>query len=175
MNDDSSQPNKTPPPSDVRVYPIPRAGISEILGLLEVLDDRSGKEKVYALSRDLNYDFGALLLIIKAAEMLEFVYTPGTDVVLKALGKKMIETEMNAKKRLLLGQLHKLSLFSFLRERLLVREEKRMSKNEMLELLAEILPKESPEQVFETVLNWGRWAEFLGYSQDDDYVYLDHG
>jgi NitT/TauT family transport system ATP-binding protein len=173
MSDDSSQPLRPNP--ETRVYPIPRAGISEVLGLLEVLDDRSGKEKVYTLARDLNFDFGNLLLVIKAAELLEFVYTPGTDVVLKALGKKMIETEMNAKKRLLLAQLHKLSLFAYIKEQLSVQEEKRMSKNDFLELLAAALPKESPEQVFETVLNWGRWAEFLGYSQDDDFVYLDQG
>lgn len=155
------------------VHPIPAAGISEILGLLEILDDRSGKEKVYTLARDLNLEFGQLLLVIKAAEMLDFVYTPGSDVALKALGKKMIELEMNSKKRILLNQLRKLSLFQYLHSQLSQADERKIPKEKFLQLLSTVLPKERPEHIFETILNWGRWGEFLGYSQDDDYVYLD--
>jgi len=155
------------------VDPVPNAGISEILGLLEFLDDRAGKIKIYTLARELNMEFGNLLLVVKAAEVLDFVYTPGTDVMLKTLGKKMIEIDMNSKKRILLNQLKKLSLFRFIREKLSVEENKRMEKGAFLEVLSEVLPKERPEQVFETIVNWGRYGEFLGYSQDDNYVYLD--
>ena len=158
-----------------QVDPIPTAGISEVLGLLEVLDDRKGKEKIYTLARDLNFDFSNLLLVIKAAEMLDFVYTPGAEVVLKALGKKMIEIDMNSKKKILLNQLRDLSLFQHIREHLQQRDENRMSKAEFLELLHDALPKEPAEPIFETVLKWGRFAEFLGFSQDDGYVYLDQG
>jgi len=164
-----------PPVVPERVDPIPHAGISEILGLLEILDDRQGKEKVYNLARDLNFDFGNLLLIIKAAEMLDFLYTPGTDVVLRPLGKKMIETNMNEKKKILLDQLRHLSLFQFIKLKLLEIDDHRLRKDEFLELLRDILPKEPPEPLFETVVNWGRWGEFLGYSQDDYHVYLDQG
>lgn len=172
MSEDSPGPTPIVPE---RVDPIPNAGISEILGLLEILDDRQGKEKVYNLARDLNYDFGNLLLIIKAAEMLDFLHTPGTDVVIKAIGKKMIETDMNEKKKLLLNQLRHLSLFQFIKLKLLENDEHRMRKDEFLEMLRQILPKEPPEPLFQTVVNWGRWGEFLGYSQDDYHVYLDQG
>lgn len=174
MDSDSSSP-KNIPAAPVPVFPIPPAGISEIFGLLEVLDDRRGKEKVYTLARDLNFNFSSLLLIIKAAELLDFIYTPGTDVVLKALGKKVIEIDMNAKKKILLHQLRKLPLFQLFKSHLLTQDDKRMSKNDFLEICREALPKEIPEQVFETVINWGRYAEFLGFSSDDDFVYLDQG
>ena len=174
-SDDASQHSHDKPKLPERVDPIPQAGISEILGLLEVLDDRQGKDKIYNLARDLNFDFGNLLLIIKAAEMLEFVYTPGTDVIIKALGKKMIETEMNEKKKILLNQLRELSLFQYVKLKLLENDDQRMSRAEFLEMLHSVLPKEPPEQLFHMVVNWGRWGEFLGYSQDDDFVYLDQG
>jgi len=159
----------------LQVDPLPHAGISEVLGLLEVLDDRKGREKIYTLARDLNFDFGNLLLIIKAAEMLDFVYTPGAEAVLKALGKKMIETEMNAKKKLLLAQLRKLGLFKVVKAKLQENSESRVSQNEIIELIQTHLPKEKPDLVFETLINWGRFAEFLGYSQDDGHLYLDQG
>lgn len=159
-----------------QVHPIPTAGISEILGLLEVLDDRKGREKVYTLARDLNFEFGNLLLVIKAAEMLDFVYTPGTDVVLKALGKRLIEeVDMNAKKKLVLNQLRKLTLFQHLKQVLLTKEERRMSKKDFLDEIHAVLPNERVDLLFDTVVNWGRWGEFLGFSQDDDFVYLDQG
>jgi NitT/TauT family transport system ATP-binding protein len=171
----SDQPHSQAPVVPERVDPIPNAGISEMLGLLEILDDRQGKEKVYNLARDLNFDFGNLLLIIKAAEMLDFLHTPGTDVVLSSIGKKMIETEMNEKKKLLLNRLRHLSLFQFIKLKLLETSDQRMSKDDFLEMLRHILPKEPPEPLFQTVVNWGRWGEFLGYSQDDNHVYLDQG
>ncbi len=159
----------------IQADPIPHSGISEILGLLEFLDDRAGKIKIYTLARELNMEFGMLLLVVKAAELLDFVYTPGTDVVLKALGKKMIEIDMNSKKRILLNQLKKLSLFQYVRSKLMEAENKRIEKDTFLDLLSEVLPKERPDQVFETLVNWGRYGEFLGYSQDDNFVYLDQG
>jgi NitT/TauT family transport system ATP-binding protein len=162
-------------PDSTQVDPLPHAGISEILGLLEVLDDRKGREKIYTLARDLNFDFGNLLLIIKAAEMLDFIYTPGAEAVLKALGKKMIETDMNSKKKLLLSQLRKVGLFKAVRAKLQENSESRVSQREIQEMIQGFLPKEKPELVFETLINWGRYAEFLGYSQDDGFVYLDQG
>jgi len=177
MQSDSSSSSNPPSnnPGTPVLFPIPQAGISEVLGLLEILDDRKGKEKVYTLARDLNFDFSKLLLVIKAAEMFDFVYTPGTDVVLKALGKKVIEIDMNAKKKIVLNQLRKIPLFQHFKSHLLTHDDKRMSKKDFLEICAEALPKEIPDHVFDTAINWGRYAEFLGYSSDDDFVYLDQG
>lgn len=167
--------NKNPENNPPLVDPIPPTSISEILGLLEVLDDRKGQERVYTLARDLNFDFSQLLLVIKAAEMLDFVHTPGTDVILKPVGKKMIELDMNSKKKVLLEQLRSLSIFEFVRGELMRREEGRMNRNDLSELLQQALPKEPVNQVFNTVIDWGRFAEFLGYSQDDGFIYLDQG
>ena len=170
-----SDPESSDNPKPLEVDPIPQAGISEILGLLEILDDRKGKDKIYTLARDLNFDFGNLLCIVKAAEMLELLYTPGTDVVIKALGKKVIETDMNEKKKIILTQLRKLTLFQFVKRLLSEQDEKKMSKEKFLETLSQVLPKERPEQLFDIIIGWGRWGEFLGYSQDDGFVYLDQG
>jgi NitT/TauT family transport system ATP-binding protein len=175
MTSDSSDSSPKPPVAPPVVNPIPAAGMTEIFGLLEILDDRKGREKIYTLARDLNFEFGSLLLIVKAAEMLDFVYTPGTDIVLKSLGKKMIETDINSKKKILLNQLRKLSLFAYLRDVLLEQEDHRIKKQEFLELIHQALPQERIDQLFDTIINWGRWAEFLGFSQDDDHVYLDQG
>jgi hypothetical protein len=97
------------------------------------------------------------------------------DVILSDLGKQLIESEMNSKKTLLLEQLRKMSLFQTVKKILESQDERRMSKDKLIEELQEVLPNEKAEEQFDTLINWGRWGEFLGYSQDDDFVYLDQG
>ena len=96
------------------VEPLPSTGISKILGLCEILDDHGGKEDVYRLARDLHMPFGELLLVIKGAEMLSLVETPGGDAVLTPMGKKVLETSMNEKKAILKEQMLKLKVFQHL-------------------------------------------------------------
>jgi hypothetical protein len=43
----------------------------------------------------------------------------------------------------------------------------------VLEHLAMLLPNESHEKVFSTIVNWGRFAELFGYNKDEDRFYLD--
>src|SRR5262245_57138901 len=93
------------------IDPIPQVGISRILGLLEVLDDAGGRYDVFRLARDINYELGDILMVIKAAEMLGFVETPGADVVLTSLGGKLLRARVNARKQLLKEQLKKLPIF----------------------------------------------------------------
>jgi hypothetical protein len=35
-----------------------------------------------------------------------------------------------------------------------------------------LLPLENPRAMFNTLINWGRYGEVLGYSRDTDKVYL---
>lgn len=167
--------DQDPSSSTEDLQALPQAGVSETLGLLEVIDDHGGEEKSYSLASELNIETDSLLTTIKAAEMFGFIDTPGKDVVLTNVGKQMIETEMNTKKQLLLEQLRKIPLFAKVKEALEAEDEERLSRDELLEKLQTWLPNEKAEDQFETLINWGRWGEFLGYSQDDDYVYLDQG
>jgi hypothetical protein len=37
-----------------------------------------------------------------------------------------------------------------------------------------LLPNEPPEKMFQTIVNWGCFAELFGYNKDEDRFYLDH-
>ena len=45
---------------------------------------------------------------------------------------------------------------------------------DLLEHLAMLLPTEKPERQFQTMVNWGRFAELFGYNKDEDRFYLDN-
>lgn len=159
--------------SPAGINPIPDSQLAWVFGLLETLEDRGGREDGYKIARDLNFDFGNLLKVMKTAEILGFVSTPAGDVVLEPLGKRFLEADMNERKLLVRQQLKNHGLFNYLARLLRAQEDRALRKEVVLEHLAMLLPNESPEKLFATVVNWGRFAELFGYSKDEDRFYLD--
>jgi NitT/TauT family transport system ATP-binding protein len=157
------------------IDPIPQVGISRVIGLLEVLDDAGGRYDVFRLARDVNYEFGEILRVIKGAELLGLVETPGADVVLTSTGGQLLRGRVNSRKKLLKEQLKKLPVFRSVVEALQRSEGQRADEDAFLEMFAIHLPAEDPEALLKTVIDWGRYAELLGYSPDDQELYLDQG
>ena len=160
--------------SPASITPIPDCGLTLVFGLLELLEDRGGREDGYKIARDLNFKFSDLLKVMKAAEILSLVSTPAGDVVLEPLGKQFLAANVNQRKLMLREQLKKHGLFSYFIRLLHGTEDKSLSKEIVLEHLAMLLPSEKPERQFMTMVNWGRYAELFGYNKDEDRFYLDH-
>jgi NitT/TauT family transport system ATP-binding protein len=64
-------------------------------------------------------------------------------------------------------------LFAYLVRLLHGQDDLTLTKEVVLEHLAMLLPNESPEKMFDTIVNWGRFAELFGYNKDEDRFYLD--
>ena len=155
------------------IDPIPQVGISRIIGLLEVLDDAGGRYDVFRMARDLNLEFGEILRVLKAAEMLGLVERPGADVVLTSTGAQMLRGRVNTRKKLLKEQLKKLPIFRAVVDALQRSENQRADEDAFLEIFALHLPAEDSEALLKPVIDWGRYAELLGYSPDDQQLYVD--
>jgi NitT/TauT family transport system ATP-binding protein len=155
------------------IDPIPTVSISRVMGLLEVLNGAGGRYDVFRLARDINYEFGEILMVIKAAELLDLVVTPGADVVLTGTGSALLRGRVNARKKLLKEQIKKLPLFRTVIDVLMRSEDHRADESAFLEIFALHLPAESAEALLKTVIDWGRYTELLGYSPDDKQLYLD--
>jgi NitT/TauT family transport system ATP-binding protein len=156
------------------ITPLPDAGLTMVFGLLELLQDRGGREDGYKIARDLNIKFGDLLKVMKAAEILGLVSTPAGDVVLEPLGQQFLDAKINERKIIVREQLKKHGLFSYFIRLLHGQENKSLIKEVVLEHLAMLLPSEKPERQFQTMVNWGRFAELFGYNKDEDRFYLDN-
>jgi hypothetical protein len=156
------------------ITPLPDIGLTMVFGLLELLEDRGGREDGYKIARDLNIKFGDLLKVMKAGEILGLVSTPAGDVVIEPLGKQFLEAKVNERKIMLREQLKKHSLFSYFIRLLRGQESKSLTKEVVLEHLAMLLPSEKPERQFQAIVNWGRYAELFGYNKDEDRFYLDN-
>ncbi len=160
-------------PADNGINPIPDCPVTWILGLLETLEDRGGRDDGYKIARDLQFKFSDLLKVMKAAEILGFVSTPTGDVVIEPLGKQFLESDVNQRKIMMRERLKQHGLFSYLIRLLNGQEDHSLTKETVEEHLAMLLPNESPDKMFKTVVNWGRYAELFGYNKDEDRFYLD--
>ena len=154
---------------------LPQIGISEILGLVELLIAKGGREDIYKLAAELKMEFGQTLTVIRGAELLGLVNTPGGDVVIEALGEKMSRSKINERKLIIKSQLEKLPIFSKVILLLKEDENHEITRDQILEKLAQMIPNENSEQTFDTMVNWGRYAELFGYNDDAEKFYLDLG
>jgi len=155
------------------ISPIPDCQMTWVFGLLETLEDRGGRDDGYKIARDLQFKFSDLLKVMKTAEILGLVSTPTGDVVIEPLGKQFLESDVNRRKLIVREQLKKLGLFAYFMRLLRGQEDRSLQKDLVLEHLAMLLPNESGEKVFSTMVNWGRFAELFGYNKDEDRFYLD--
>jgi NitT/TauT family transport system ATP-binding protein len=154
------------------IEPLPSTGISKILGMCEILDDKGGREELFELARDLHMPFSEVLLVIKAAEMLALIDTPGHQAQLTAFGKKVLGAAIKDKKAMLGEQMLKLNVFQHVVKLLHAADRGELPAELILEELALRLPHEQPRQMFTTLLNWGRYGDVFGYSRDTDLFFL---
>ena len=155
--------------------PLPEIGISEILGLVEFLKSKGGREDIYKLANELQMEAGDVLTVLRGAELLGLVHTPGGDVEIEKMGETVTRSRINERKSLIKNQLHRIAVFKAVTQFLHEADDKQVTRDQLLEKLAEILPNENCEQLFSTVVNWGRYAELFGYNDDTETFYLDEG
>lgn len=166
-------PGDSSPPT--QQHSIPEVEIGKVLGLVELLKSKGGHADIYRLAHELNMEFGDTLAVIRGAELLKLVHTPGGDVVLEALGDKVTKSSINQRKKIVKTQLELIPAFQKISQFLREKEGHEASRAEVLELTAELIPNENAEQTFALIVNWGRYAELFGYNDDAENFYLDDG
>jgi NitT/TauT family transport system ATP-binding protein len=157
------------------VESLPKAQITEMIGLLEALLASDGTADIFELAHETGRDFGSTLYLIKAAELLELVDTPKQVVVLTRLGRDFVLGDINQRKKLLHDQFGNLQIVQLTKGMIERSDKLRISLDDLTNQLAGWLPNENPHDQVSTLISWGRFAEYLGYSADLKEVYLDLG
>jgi NitT/TauT family transport system ATP-binding protein len=153
--------------------PLPDATISEIVGLLEVLDRRGGREDVFALAEDLGQDFGKTMAVVKAAELLDFVDTPKQDVVLDEPGRRFLSEGISERKRNIRARVSQLRIFSDILDQLQRADRHEIDEDLVLSTIALRLPYEDTERVFRTLINWARHADLFDHDVERKKLFLE--
>ena len=148
-----------------RLIPFPRVHVSEVTGLLDHLLTRpDGRGPVFELAEDLGVDYDRMSAVVRGAEQLGWVITPGEIVQLTQAGREVMAMDDAARKDATRARLSKQPLFARLIA--MLKEEGAVEDEEVLADLTIYFPFIPAVSLFETIVEWGRYAELLDHDAD---------
>jgi NitT/TauT family transport system ATP-binding protein len=159
-----------PRPGAAPIEPVPDATPGEIVGLLEYLDARGGSDELFHIVADTHREFGRVIMVVKAAEMLDLVDTPRRTVLLTPDGRRFIGADDAGRRAIWREQLLKLELFRRILELIERQPDHRLEHDLMMEIIAMAMPQENFERVFHTVVSWARRGGLFEYREDEDVL-----
>jgi len=146
---------------------IPPVEASQIIGLLEMLDDRGGEVNIFGFANELKIEFGRAISVAKAAEMLEFVDTPRQRVLLLALGRKFLQSDVNDRKAIWGQRAMNIRLFQIFKAMVELAWPEGIPKDNVLDEINSLLPTEDAEAMFDFLVSWGQYGELFRYDHDE--------
>ncbi|GBC85770.1 Aliphatic sulfonates import ATP-binding protein SsuB [bacterium HR11] len=153
--------------------PLPYVSTSEVIGLLEYLDARGGRENIFRIAAETGREFGRVIAVVKAAEMLNFVETPKQMVLLSPVGRRFVKAAPEARKALWREQLLQLNLFRSVYDLLLRRPDHEVEADLVMEKIILAMPEEDYEKVFTTLVRWARFGNLFSYDEAAGRVFLE--
>jgi NitT/TauT family transport system ATP-binding protein len=160
------QPNELPPAES-----LPSVSPSEIVGILEYLDARGGKEDVFRIATETDKEFGSILQVVKAAELLDFVDTPKRMVVLTPDGQRFVKATSQERQNIWRDQLLKLRLFKQVNDMLAKHPRAKLNAELVQEVIILNLPSENFEKTFETFIHWTHYGNLFAYDEDTQKIF----
>jgi NitT/TauT family transport system ATP-binding protein len=160
------QPNELPPAES-----LPDVLPGEIVGILEYLDARGGKEDVFRIATETDKEFGDILKVVKAAELLDFVDTPKRMVVLTPDGQRFMKATSQERQNIWKEQLLKLRLFKQVNDMLSKHPRKKLDAELVQEVIVLNLPSENLEKTFATFIHWTHYGNLFAYDEDTQKIF----
>jgi NitT/TauT family transport system ATP-binding protein len=137
--------------------------VSEVTGLLDHLLTRpEGKGHVFELAEDLGVDYDRMTAVVRGAEQLGWVTTPGEIVQLTLAGREVMAMDDSARKDALRARLKKHPLFGRVIA-MLTESEGAVEDEEVLADITIYFPFIPADSLFQTIVEWGRYAELLDH------------
>jgi NitT/TauT family transport system ATP-binding protein len=154
------------------IEPLPEATSSEIVGLLEYLDARGGKQDIFRIAAETNRPFDQMIRVVRAAELLDFVDTPKRMVVFEPEGQRFVRANAEERKAIWREHLLRLRLFHDIYEVLQREPNHEIDKDFVLETIVMHMPQENYDKTFATFIRWARFGELLAYDDQTDMISL---
>jgi len=152
---------------------LPHARVGGISGLLEIVNDRGGKEDLPKLAESLRLEVDDLLPAVDASAMLGFARVAQGDVEILEAGKDFATAGIHRSHEIFKEQLLKhVPFVATVLEALKHKRDGRIGKEFLVDILDEHFSASEAERQFETLVDWGRYAQLFEYDADEERLYL---
>jgi NitT/TauT family transport system ATP-binding protein len=145
---------------------LPEATPIEISGLIEYLDERGGKQDVFKVASDTHLEFGWVLVVVQAAEMLDLVETRGRTVVITPTGTRFARADQGERKSIWRDQLLKMCIFQETLKLLRNSGEPEIDAAQVIAMINREMPQENDQKVFAALVTWARFGNLFAYDED---------
>lgn len=153
---------------------LPHARPGGIAGFMELLADRGGRDDLYKLADELAMDVDDILPIVEASVILGFALLHEGDVEITPEGRKFAEGDIQRQKELFReAALRNVAILRLIENTLHAKRDRAIGEEFFRDILDEHFSADEVERQFETILNWGRYAEIFTY--DSETGRLSHG
>ena len=160
-------------PARQKYQMLPHARVGGIAGLLELLQDRGGKEDLYRLAEDLIMDAEDLLPIVEASVLLGFATLKEGDVEITPDGVRFAEADILSRKTLFRqASLTHVMILQQIDSILHAKTDHSISEEFFYDILDEHFSQDEVERQFETAMNWGRYAEIFDFDRESHRLVL---
>ncbi len=152
---------------------LPHARPGGIGGLLELLNDRGGKEDLYHVAEELLMEVDDLLPIVEAATLLGFAKLDKGDLEITPAGKQFAEGDIATRKVLFReAALARVPLLQQIYTALAGKSDHAMPLEFFRDILDEHFAREEVQRQIDTALDWGRYADIFSYDSESDRLHL---
>jgi len=151
---------------------LPHARVGGISGLLEIVNDRGGREDLPKLAETLRLEVDDLLPAVDAAALLGFAQVAQGDVTITDAGREFATAGVHRSHEIFKEQLLKnVPFVSTAIEAIAQKKDGRIGKDFLLDILDEHFSASEAERQFETLVDWGRYAQLFEYDRDEERLY----
>ena len=141
---------------------LPHARPGGIGGLLELVNDRGGKEDLYHVAEELRMEVDDLLPIVEAATLLGFAKLDKGDLEITAQGKQFAEGDIATRKTLFReATLARVPLLQQMYDALAGKSDHTMPLEFFRDILDEHFSREDVQRQIDTALDWGRYGDIF--------------
>jgi NitT/TauT family transport system ATP-binding protein len=128
---------------------------------------------VFDLVEDLGHDFGKIMAVVKAAELLDFVDTPKQEVILDEPGRRFLAASIPERKRDVRERVSQLRIFRDILDQIQRADEHELDADHVLSTIAVRLPYEDSERLFRTLVNWARHANLFDHDVERQKLFIE--
>src|SRR5271169_436768 len=146
---------------------LPHARPGGIAGFMELLVDRGGRDDLYKLADELAMDVDDILPIVDASVMLGFAVLNEGDVEITPEGRQFGEADIQTQKQMFRdAALKNVAILRLIENTLHAKRDHAIGEEFFRDILDEHFSADEVERQFETILNWGRYAEIFNYDSE---------
>ncbi len=158
-------------------YRLPNASIQQLTGLLEALSQSpyDGRADLPKLAESEHLSTDELVVLVETLQLLGFAQTAGGDIEVLPDGRTFAAADLQHRKQMFNEHMRRaVPLAAHIRRVLDERPGHSAPEGRFLAELEDYLSEEEARQVFETVINWARYAELFAYDIDSGVLSLEN-